>query len=83
MWWTDSRRLHQLFLNQYGPSGPPFPPPNCNVHVERFLRSMKEECLNRVMFFGEGHLRRSIAEFVTGRKLKQPCAPQSGCYTKV
>ncbi len=27
--------------------------PNLNAHVERFHRSLKEECLNRMIFFGE------------------------------
>jgi predicted metalloprotease with PDZ domain len=38
--------------------------PNCNAYAERFVRSIKEECLNRVLLFGERHLRRAIAEFV-------------------
>ena len=38
--------------------------PNCNAYAERFVRSIKEECLNRVMLLGERHLRRTIAEFV-------------------
>jgi putative transposase len=42
----------------------PFLAPNCNAHAERFVRSIKEECLNRVIPLGERHLRRTIAEFV-------------------
>ena len=42
----------------------PFMAPNCNAHAERFVRSIKEECLNRVIPLGERHLRRTIAEFV-------------------
>ena len=38
--------------------------PNCNAYAERFVRSIKEECLSRVVLLGERHLRRSIAEFV-------------------
>jgi transposase InsO family protein len=38
--------------------------PNCNAYAERFVRSIKEECLERMILFGEGHLRRTIAEFV-------------------
>ena len=30
----------------------------------RFIRSIKEECLNRVIPLGEHHLRRTIADFV-------------------
>ena len=42
----------------------PFRAPNCNAHAERFVRSINEECLNRVIPLGERHLRRTIAEFV-------------------
>jgi transposase InsO family protein len=38
--------------------------PNCNAHAERFVRSIKEECLNRVVPLGERHLRHLIREFV-------------------
>jgi hypothetical protein len=31
----------------------------------RLVRSIKEECLNRVIPFGECHLRRTLSEFVT------------------
>ena len=27
--------------------------PNLNAHLERYMRSMKSECLNRMIFFGE------------------------------
>jgi hypothetical protein len=43
----------------------PYRAPNCNAHAERFVRSIKEECLARVIPLGEQHLRRTIAEFVT------------------
>jgi putative transposase len=42
----------------------PFRAPNCNAYAERFVRSIKEECLERMILFGERHLRRTIAEFV-------------------
>ena len=42
----------------------PFQAPNANAHAERFVRSIKAECFNRVIPFGERHLRRTIAEFV-------------------
>ena len=34
-----------------------------NAHAE-FVRSIKEECLDRVIPFGEGHQNRPIAEYV-------------------
>ena len=42
----------------------PFRAPNCNAHAERFVRSIREECLDRVIPLGERHLRRTLADFV-------------------
>ena len=42
----------------------PYRAPNANAYAERFVRSIKEECLDRVILFGEHHLRRTIAEYV-------------------
>ena len=42
----------------------PYRAPNANAYAERFVRSIKEECLNRVIPFGERHLRRTIVEYV-------------------
>ena len=41
----------------------PFRAPNCNALAERFVRAIKEECLDRVIPLGERHLRRTLAEF--------------------
>ena len=38
--------------------------PNLNAHAERFVRSIKEGCLERMIFFGEDSLRNAICEFV-------------------
>ncbi len=38
--------------------------PNLNAYAERFVRSIKYECLNRMIFFGEKHLRFTIKEYV-------------------
>ncbi len=37
--------------------------PNLNSHIERYMRSMKSECLDRMLFFGEESLRRALSEF--------------------
>ena len=42
----------------------PFQAPNADGYTERFVRSIKAECLSRVMPFGERHLRRMLTEFV-------------------
>ena len=39
--------------------------PNLNAHAERFVRSIKESCLDRLILFGEGSLRTAIQNFVT------------------
>jgi transposase InsO family protein len=38
--------------------------PNANAHAERFVRSIKEECLDPLIPIGEGHFRRAVAEYV-------------------
>ena len=38
--------------------------PNLNAYAERFVRSIKESSLNRMIFFGENSLRNAINEFV-------------------
>ena len=37
--------------------------PNLNAHLERFMRSLKSECLDRIIFFGENSLRKTATEF--------------------
>ena len=34
--------------------------PNLNAYAERFVRSIKESCLDRMIFFGEESLRTAI-----------------------
>ena len=42
----------------------PYEAPNANAYAERFVRSMKEECLDRIIPIGEGLFRRAVSEFV-------------------
>ena len=42
----------------------PYQAPNANAYAERFVRSIKDECLSRVIPFGERHFRRTMAEYV-------------------
>ena len=72
----------------------PFRAPNCNAHAERFVRSIKEECLNRLIPLGERHFRRTLAEYVVhyhrernhqglGNELIENCSDrQSGSVRK-
>ena len=38
--------------------------PNLNAYAERFVRSVKESCLGRLILVAERSLRRSVREFV-------------------
>ena len=38
--------------------------PNLNAYAERFVRTIKESCLERMVLIGEGSLRRAVREFV-------------------
>ena len=37
---------------------------NCNAFAERFVRSIKEECIDRMILFGEASLRQALTEHV-------------------
>jgi hypothetical protein len=45
--------------------------PNCSPHAERFVKTMRTECLDQFVIFGERHLRYLVGTFVdhylTGR----------------
>jgi transposase InsO family protein len=38
--------------------------PNLNAYAERFVLSIKSECLERMVLLGEWHLRRAISEYM-------------------
>jgi hypothetical protein len=59
--------------------------PNCNGFAERFVCSIKDECLDRMILFGEASLRRTLRSYVAhyhsernhqgvGNRLLQPLA---------
>ncbi len=37
--------------------------PDLNAFAERFVRSIKEECLSQIIPLGERHLRRAVTEY--------------------
>ncbi len=62
-----------LFTEQFGrilegsgvrPVRLPAQRPNLNAYAERFVRSIKSECLAQIIPLGERHLRRSVSEYV-------------------
>ena len=52
-------------LNNSGVEIVRLPPrsPNLNAYAERFVRSIKSECLGRMIFFGERSLRKATREY--------------------
>jgi hypothetical protein len=36
-----------------------------NAYAERWVKSVKEECLSKLILFGEASLRRALREYVT------------------
>jgi transposase InsO family protein len=60
--WSDARR--QLWDAGICVVCTPVRAPNANAYAERFVRSIKEECLDRLIPIGEQHFRRAMAEYV-------------------
>ena len=50
--------------DQVAPLVLPARSPNLNAHAERWVRSVKEECLSKVVLLGERSLRRALSEYV-------------------
>jgi len=64
------------FLGTLGAAGvksAKLPPrsPNLNAHAERFVRTIKESCLDRMILFGEGSLRKAIHAFIAHYHLER------------
>ena len=62
--------------------------PNLNAYAERFVRTIKESCLDRIILFGERSLRKAVYEFTAhyhlernhqglGNSLIIPCTKQA------
>lgn len=46
--------------------------PNLNAYAERFVLSIKSECLNKLVLLGEAHLRRAVFEYVAHYNEERP-----------
>ncbi len=68
--------------------------PNLNAHLERFFGSLKSECLDRMIFFGETSMRNAVKEWLAhyhgerphqglGNRLIEPGAEASRATGKV
>lgn len=56
----------QQLIAAAGVTRVPLPPrsPNLNAYAERWVRSVKEECLSRLILFGEASLRHALTQYV-------------------
>jgi putative transposase len=57
----------RTILDEAGVTPVQLPPksPNLNAHLERFFRSLKSEALERMLFFGEKSLRRTVDSYLS------------------
>ena len=46
--------------------------PNLNAFSERFVRLIKDECLNRMIFFGKASLHREVTHYIEHYHAEQP-----------
>jgi putative transposase len=56
--------------------------PNLNAFIERFIRSVKEECLDRVIPLGEAHLRELIGEYMAHYHIERPHQGLGGAFVQ-
>ena len=42
----------------------PYGAPNAAAHIERFMGSLKRECLNHFIFLSENHLHRTVVAYI-------------------
>jgi transposase InsO family protein len=57
--------------------------PNLNAFVERFIRSIKEECLDRVIPLGGSHLRELIREYMAHYHAERPHQGLGGVFVQL
>ena len=68
---SDRRRSYRSHLDRWlddvmGITGIPIPygAPNASPHVERFIRTLREEALDHFIFFGISHILRVLSEYI-------------------
>src|SRR5262245_5475225 len=66
-------REFRSMLAEHGIESVKLPPrsPNLNAYAERFVRTIKESCLERMILFGEDALRNAVHEFVAHYHLER------------
>ena len=63
---TKFSEAFRVTLEQAGVKAVRLPPrsPNLNPNIERFMQAVKEECLDRMIFFGERSLKTAVVGFL-------------------
>ena len=82
--WHDNRKLiidrdtkychdFRQLIEEAGTTIIRLPPrsPNLNAYAERFVRSIKQECISRLIFFGEASLRRALKQYTAHYHLER------------
>jgi transposase InsO family protein len=71
---TKFRATFDSLLKAGGVNAVKLPPksPNLNAFAKRWVRSVKEECLSRLVLFGEASLKRAAAEYVQHYHSERP-----------
>lgn len=58
----------------------PYRAPNANAYAERWVRTVREECLDKILILNDGHLRRVMCEYV---KYYNEARPHQGIEQQV
>jgi putative transposase len=58
----------------------PYRAPNANAHAERWIRSVRKECLDKLLIINQAHLRRVMREFVA---YHNPARPHQGIKQQI
>ena len=61
--WLSYRRCGKRSLKFLSAVKLPARSPNLNAYAERFVRSIKSECLSQIIPLGEQHLRHAVKEY--------------------
>jgi len=64
----------RVFLSNEGVKPVRLPPrsPNMNAHLERFFGSLKSECLDRLILFGEKATRNAVSQYLAHYHAERP-----------
>ncbi|MBV8832936.1 MAG: transposase [Acidobacteriaceae bacterium] len=59
-------------VGRHSTSQPASSQSNLNAFAERWVRSIKTECLSKLILFGEASLRRAVTQFIEHYHLERP-----------